>query len=84
METVRGKCKDGSRRDVSCWTRGGRLWLWLHKPDSDENKGYEVSVAPDELFAALARALMGKPARDLGRPGDGDAKPKTVGTPRKQ
>jgi hypothetical protein len=70
METVRGTCRDGTPRELSFWVKDGRLCLWMHRPDSGEKEGLEMIVAADDLFAALARALIGHPARVADDPGD--------------
>jgi hypothetical protein len=45
----------------------------MHRPDAgDERDGLEMRVAPDALFAALARALVGPSPREPAEP-DGPA-----------
>ena len=55
METVLGISREGLARQLSCRLEEGRLCIWIHTPGSEG--GTEVCVVPEELFAALARAL---------------------------
>jgi hypothetical protein len=58
MATVHGMSpgeKAPVPRDLDIWMKNGRLHLWIHKPGSSENDGWEVHVAPEALLDALGQ-----------------------------
>ncbi|MFO0950198.1 MAG: hypothetical protein U0835_03415 [Isosphaeraceae bacterium] len=57
MQTLKGKSKAGKDRELVCSVEGGKLGLWVRSA-GDEEGGYQIMVAPDELLAVLARVMM--------------------------
>ncbi len=69
MEHVLGISPNGTVRQLDCWLDDeGRIALWLHSPES-ENNGWQIHVPAEDLSAALTR--LGVHALPHGAPVNG-------------